>query len=267
VVVLVMGAGIAVYAAPVSYVSLDLNLGVSLTLNRFDRVIAVEGHDAASRSILDDANVLNLTYSEGVDAIIAAASLRGLSMTGFRAIVAVASQDERRIETIGIKLRESLQNDFDELGVDTKMNTDDVAVELVMQARDLGVSSGKLELLRILEIATGEGFVLDDWLRSSVGDILDRLDSLGVDIDEEMGEHGNKDDSDDKDPTGTGQPRATFTPKPTNDDDDEHGEATRSPDPTHSEKRLTVTPKAGEGEHNGTTPGVTPTPTSREHDD
>jgi hypothetical protein len=266
VLLLVMGAGIAVYAAPVSYVSLDMNLGVSLTLNRFDRVIAVEGHDAESKSILAAAHILNLTYSEGVDAILKTASSRGLSMTGVRAIVAVASQDERRVGTIGSRLRESLQNDFDELGVDTKMNTDDVAIELVLQARDLGVSSGKLELLRLLETATGEGFILEDWLHSSVGDILDQLDELGVDIDEEMGEHGDDKDSDGNDPTGTAHPKTTLTPKPTTENGDPR-KPTESPVPTHGEKRPTVTPKAGEDEHYGTTPSVTPKPTSNEHDD
>ena len=264
VLVLVMGTGLAVYAAPVSYVSLDMNLGVSLTLNRFDRVIAVVGHDAESKSILDAAHILNLTYEQGVDAILKTASSRGLSMTGVRAIVAVASQDESRVGTIGSKLRESLQNDFDELGVDAKMNTDDVAVELVLQAHDLGVSSGKLELLRILETATGEGFVLEDWLHSSVGDILEQLDALGVDIDEEMGEHGDENESGENGPSGTVHPKATTTPKPTSASGDP-GKATEAPEPTHGEKRPTVTPKAGEGEHNGTTPGVTPQPTSSEH--
>ena len=258
VLLLVMGAGIAVYAAPVSYVSLDMNLGVSLTLNRFDRVIAVEGHDAESISILDAAHILNLTCSEGVDAILRTANSRGLSWTGVRAIVAVASQDERRVGTIGSALRESLQNDFDELGVDTKMNTDDVAIELVLQARDLGVSSGKLELLRLLETATGEGFVLEDWLRSSVGDILEQLDELGVDIDEAMGEHGDGDKSNENGPTGNVHPKSTATPKPTYATGDP-GKVTDAPVPTHGEKRPSGTPKAGEGVH------VTPVPTSIDH--
>ena len=53
------GAGVWVYAAPYSYVSLDVNPSIEYTLNRLDRVIKVKAVNDDGQAILDE---VNMTY-------------------------------------------------------------------------------------------------------------------------------------------------------------------------------------------------------------
>lgn len=54
---------------PVSYVSIDVNPSIELTLNRFDRVIAVEAYNEDAGGIVDSLQVQGLSCNEAVDVI------------------------------------------------------------------------------------------------------------------------------------------------------------------------------------------------------
>jgi len=82
--VLVFSASLAVYAAPVSYVSLDNAMGVTLTLNRFNRVISVTGHDDTSRAMLAGLDLMNRTFEDSVEEILDAAVSKPTFLTHTR---------------------------------------------------------------------------------------------------------------------------------------------------------------------------------------
>lgn len=61
------GAGVWAYAAPYSYVSLDVNPSIEYTLNRFDRVIDVEAVNDDGQAILENAGEFkNLTIEDAI---------------------------------------------------------------------------------------------------------------------------------------------------------------------------------------------------------
>jgi hypothetical protein len=204
--VLVFSASIAVYAAPVSYVSLDNAVGVSLTLNRFNRVISVTGHDDASRALLAGLALMNRTYEEGVQAILAASESRGGIGFDVRTIVAVASDDEALSQTIRDRIRAYLETEYDEHGRKPDVETDSVDVSLSREAKGLGVSQGKLRLMQLLEHVLGDDYVQSDWIGKPSSTILAELERLGVDSEQ---------DEDDAKNGTTGHPSATQGRKPT----------------------------------------------------
>ncbi len=65
------GAGVWAYAAPYSYVSLDVNPSIEYTLNRLDRVIKVRAVNDDGQSILDELNIADLNNKSIEEAILA----------------------------------------------------------------------------------------------------------------------------------------------------------------------------------------------------
>ncbi len=181
VLVLVFSASLAVYAAPVSYVSLDNAMGVTMTLNRFNRVIAVAGHDAASRDMLSGLDLVNRTYEDSVQKILAAAETKGGIGFDIRTIVAVSSHSSGLAKTLGDQIRTYLETAYGTHGQAPDVETDNVSVSLNSDAKALGISQGKLRLLRLLENALGTSYVQADWIGRPTHEIVTELQNLGVD--------------------------------------------------------------------------------------
>ncbi len=229
VVVLSSGAGIAVYAMPVSYVSLDLNSGITLTLNRFDRVIAVHGDDALSASILQDADILNLSYEEGVAAIVRSAAEHGSLGAGIQAIVAVASTEQGHGQELGESIREYLDEELGDRGLEHAVESGSVAVQTVREARDLGITPGRLRLLMKLEKAMGADYVQSDWIGRPIQDILKQLQALGIDPESEDADI-EPTDEEKPDVTEAAEPTGSGHPEPTKPDSEDHASVTPGPE-------------------------------------
>jgi hypothetical protein len=68
--VIMIGGGYSAYALPSSYVSIDVNPSIELTLNRFDRVIAATAYNADGAQILDGQNLRNMLYTDAIDTLV-----------------------------------------------------------------------------------------------------------------------------------------------------------------------------------------------------
>lgn len=68
--ILCVGAGgYYIMEAPVSYVSIDVNPSIELTLNRFDRVVAVAAYNDDAEGIVNNLEVRGMLCDEAVDSI------------------------------------------------------------------------------------------------------------------------------------------------------------------------------------------------------
>ena len=65
------------YYTPVSYVSLDVNPSIEITLNRFDRVIKTKAFNAEGESILSGLKLNNLNYNSAVKTIVESITEQG----------------------------------------------------------------------------------------------------------------------------------------------------------------------------------------------
>ena len=60
----------AVYRTPTSVISIDVNPSLELTVNRFDRVIAVSGYQEDGEALAASLRLLHLSYAQAVDRVV-----------------------------------------------------------------------------------------------------------------------------------------------------------------------------------------------------
>lgn len=68
--VVMIGGGYSVYAMPESYVSIDVNPSVELTLNRFDRVLSAAAYNGDGEIVLEGLDLKNERYIDAIDLLI-----------------------------------------------------------------------------------------------------------------------------------------------------------------------------------------------------
>lgn len=88
--------GYRLYFTPTSVISIDINPSIKLEVNRFDRVIAVEGYNEDGRALADTLDILYLQYGPAVDAVLASPAVTDcLEQDGFLSIAVVQSDEEQ----------------------------------------------------------------------------------------------------------------------------------------------------------------------------
>nr|WP_314466448.1 anti-sigma factor domain-containing protein [uncultured Clostridium sp.] len=234
------GAGVWAYAAPYSYVSLDVNPSIEYTLNRLDRVIKVKAVNDDGQAILDELKLSDLKNKSIENAILA--TVQQISNEGYfkgsnsEPVTATASQaaegsnktagtvtataseaakngDEtaepvtatasqamensgtdthwiksieggivitvsggnRKIsEKFVLEIREAVENLVDET---VEVEVSSVGLERVQEARALGVTPGKLNLVEKLKASASDpaSIVIEEWLNRPVKDIMKEI--------------------------------------------------------------------------------------------
>lgn len=84
---------------PVSYVSLDINPSIEMTLNRLNRVTGVEGRNREGEAIVKDLRLTGLDYIEAVELLVESEGMQAYLTADADLIVTVASPNEDEILT------------------------------------------------------------------------------------------------------------------------------------------------------------------------
>lgn len=146
--VLLMGALCfhTVSNTPVSYISIDVNPSIELTLNRWDRVISADARNEDGSAILSTLSVKGMPYTDALDTIIDSDAMQPYLKSNDALTLTVASADERR-ETILLAGIENCSACRNHGGQSYKADT-----SLLEVAHEHGLSLGKyaafLELCR-----------------------------------------------------------------------------------------------------------------------
>jgi hypothetical protein len=241
-----LGAGTWAYAAPYSYVSLDVNPSIEYTLNMFDRVIDVDAVNEDGQAILENTGeLMNLTiddaiektidqidqagYLDGTSAIAAtettvttadttAVTETAVTTTDATAetvttvttaegavmntdtannpvttaeesnvttgnevvsepsvdggiIITVSSGNTQNSEELTEQLRDTVE---DMVGDNVEVEVLSIGLRRVEEARSLGVSPGKLNLVEKLRTSSTdpESIVTEEWINKPVKDIM-----------------------------------------------------------------------------------------------
>lgn len=85
---------------PVSAISVDVNPSVELTLNRLDRVIAVEGFNPEGEAPAESLSVTFLPYTSALEAILESEGMSGYLSAGGEVSITVACSDPDRQEAL-----------------------------------------------------------------------------------------------------------------------------------------------------------------------
>ncbi len=100
--VVVLGIGIYhnVSQTPVSYISIDVNPSIELTLNRWDTVILVSPYNDDYAAILEGLSVKGMAYTEAVDLIVESEAMQPFLQDTSALTITVASDSEKKEEKI-----------------------------------------------------------------------------------------------------------------------------------------------------------------------
>ncbi|MEM1485415.1 anti-sigma factor domain-containing protein [Oscillospiraceae bacterium PP1C4] len=167
------------YMSPYSYVSLDVNPSIEYSLNRFDRVIAVKAVNDDGEEILGEIQLDNLSNQKIEQAL--AQTVELISEKGYfdgniegGVMIATSGKDLKKADDLAQKLQQSVQKDVEENGDAVEVEAISVGLERVQQAKELGVTPGKLNLVEKLKASAPDPDSIDinEWLNAPVKEIM-----------------------------------------------------------------------------------------------
>ncbi|MFW2499664.1 anti-sigma-I factor RsgI family protein [Clostridium diolis] len=214
-----LGGGVYAYAkTPVAYVSLDINPSVELGVNAFDTVVSAEAYNEDGEKVLEGTNLVNTKVDNAVSTVITNAISDGYikedstNVTTAAAVEITVSTDK---DGLADKLNESLKETADETlknnDLEAEVETDKVALARRDEARQLGITPGKLNLIQKLQ-ALDPSIKVDDYKSISVKEIqkktkelrkMTRNDNDAVDVKNSVDTNTNVTDSNTNTNTGT----------------------------------------------------------------
>ncbi len=177
-VLLVAGAGLLTYNMPSAYVSLDVNPAVEYTVNMYDRVLSVRGVNEDGTEIIREIELDSLknqpietAISMTVDEI---AKLGYLDSEGSGVVIAASARDPQKSGELAVKLEDAANEALERNSLERTASAEAVGRERVEEAKKLGVTPGKLNLVEKLKAGAPDPDSIDinDWLDRSVKDIM-----------------------------------------------------------------------------------------------
>lgn len=93
--VVVLGGG-WLYLTPTAHISIDVNPSLELGINRFDRVVTVQGWNDDGTALAETLDVKNLTYTEAVDTILQSETITALVEQDAVVEIGVIGDDDAR---------------------------------------------------------------------------------------------------------------------------------------------------------------------------
>ncbi len=226
VLVLFSATALAANFLPFSYVSVDVNPSLMMTLNWFDRVLSVEAKNSDGEEIAEllfDGGIVGQPVDDAVQRVYAALEAGEYVNAGAEndVVVAVASYGIKDTEPIleQIKQMQTVKSSGTELSVQT-VQADRA---MVAEAEALQTTAGKLALVKPL--AGGSAEETQAWLRRSVREIL----AAGQDGGEADAMHLTIETEPPAQPT---EPQQTLTPDTEEPTGQSGGSPSQSPQPS-----------------------------------
>jgi hypothetical protein len=163
----------AYYKTPVSYLSLDSNPSVELGVNAFGEVVKAESYNVDGEKILNGIEVTGLNVKEAVKNLIESVADNGYIADDGSTIISLTA------ETNNINRGMNIENDA-ECGADAALQntyrnayiqTDNVSLSMNEEARVLGITPGKLNLIKKIQ-SLDPTVTVEQYKDSSVKNIM-----------------------------------------------------------------------------------------------
>lgn len=177
--VLVFVCGGFAYCTPATYVSLDVNPSIAFSLNAFNRVLDVQPVDSEAEPIVGELNLKNRTIDEAMQRTIEKLIDRGYITEDESGDVMIATSNKNAAaaQRLADRLQENVQNIIAGQGKAAVVEAETVDSGRVQEAKALGVTPGKLNLVERLKDGSAhpEDIDVQKWLGKSVKDIQDSI--------------------------------------------------------------------------------------------
>jgi len=165
--------GVYAYQKPISFVSLDINPSVELGVNVFDVVVSAEAYNDDGVKVLEHLDVKGETVEDAINEIVDSAIADGYVEEDGTSVISITS------ETDNVKLAEELkeaaedgvENALEENETEAEIEKDNIALERRDDARELGITPGKLNLIQKLQAVNPEA-TIEDFKEASVKEIM-----------------------------------------------------------------------------------------------
>ena len=141
------------YKTPVSYLSIDINPSVELGVNKFGKVVTVEGYNDDGKKILEGIDVKGVNVTSAVKLVIGSADSNGYIDSDGSTVIAVTSEtdDPSTATKIQDAAEEGVNQVLEENGKTAVVYKENVPLSLNKEAKELGVTAGKLNLIKKLQ--------------------------------------------------------------------------------------------------------------------
>ncbi|MEA5058486.1 MAG: hypothetical protein VB049_00385 [Candidatus Pelethousia sp.] len=175
---LLMG-GIKAYLTPVSYLSVDINPSVELGINAFGQVVSAEGYNTDGRAILNGIKVTGMRVKKAVNTVIAAAASNGfIDDDGSTTILLTAETDNDNMAAeLNGEAETGAQEALAENGKSAAIHKENVALARRDEAKTLGITPGKLNLIEKLQ-AVDPTATVEQYKEAKVKDIMKAIQTL-----------------------------------------------------------------------------------------
>ncbi|MDV3428414.1 MAG: hypothetical protein LIR50_15570 [Bacillota bacterium] len=171
--------GYAYYKAPVSYLSLDINPSVELGLNAFNKVVSASAYNEDGQTILEGQDVINQDVKDAVNTLVNSAAEEGFIADDGSSVISVTSEtdDKEEAEELENEAEEGANEAIEESGDAAEVIKDNVALARRDEARLLGITPGKLNLIQKLQ-ALDPSIKVEDYKDAKVKDIQKKFVEL-----------------------------------------------------------------------------------------
>ncbi|MDK2812808.1 MAG: hypothetical protein PWQ08_63 [Clostridiales bacterium] len=149
-----LGAGGALYYQhPVAYLSLDINPSIELGVNAFDRVVAVTSYNSDGDAVLADLQLYRQSSADAVATLVQAAAQKGYVYSDGSTVISLTTETDQPAlaDTLQQSAAQAAQQSLLASGNTAVVYTAGVGLDLREEARTLGISPGKLNLIQKLQ--------------------------------------------------------------------------------------------------------------------
>ena len=166
--------GAFAYFTPTDYVSLDVNPSVEYSVNMFDRILDVKAVNDDGEEILSGLSLDNMTIEAAVKATLGRMIKDGYITDDPDAKVVITTSNDKlgKAKQLAAELEQEVRTYLDSReGITVDVEAEAVRLEKVQEARELGVTPGKLNLVEKLQASTSSAINKEEWLTMPVKEI------------------------------------------------------------------------------------------------
>jgi len=189
--VLSIGLGIYAYNMPYNYINIDINPSVEFTVNIFNMVLDAEGLNNDGKELLKKYNYKHLKIDKVIEESLKAAVQEGfLGESNENAVlITVSGKNYDKLSNIQKELVNAANVTLEQYKVQSEVVTEKVTLAERNNAKELGISPGKLVLIEKLKEKKPD-IEIDEYKKKPVKDILSSIKHQAKkDIPEKPGEH------------------------------------------------------------------------------
>ncbi|MBF7097374.1 anti-sigma factor domain-containing protein [Alkalibacter mobilis] len=145
--VMMLGVGLFEYSTPYYYLSMDVNPGVVMEVNRFERVIGLEAVNEDGEMVIEQLQLKNKNAEEAVQMLFESIDDSGYFSEGGNVYIGATSENQEKALNLANELQEVIEEKIEENDVKAEVFSGAIGYEMVKEAKELEITPGKLNII------------------------------------------------------------------------------------------------------------------------